>query len=294
MPTINQLAPATAAADSDELLVSQNLITRKVTRAQVLAGVQAQLNIPAGTILGRTAAEYRAPETIAIGSYLIWQRGLSLPWPHHIPWRCCQVASLRRLATLCLFARERNERRGQLRCIFPGSDGNRHRERFAIASDAHRQYPQPSTCRPRVIRGYEERCDFVGPADPGFRPNGVLQATTKQYVDVKVNRGGDTLTGPLQLAADPVAPLQAATKNYVDSSAGLLHLGFTLTGAIVLAGDPTVHFDPRHKTVHRYQIIQERRYHDGPLGLLAAPVSTSRVATEGYVDTQVATSLPIG
>ena len=70
MPTIDQLAPATAAADSDELLVSQNLITRKVTRAQVLAGVQAQLNIPAGTILGRTTAGLGSPETIAIGSYL--------------------------------------------------------------------------------------------------------------------------------------------------------------------------------------------------------------------------------
>ena len=52
MPTIDELAPATAAADSDELPVSQNLITRKITRAQVLAGVQAQLTIPAGSGTG--------------------------------------------------------------------------------------------------------------------------------------------------------------------------------------------------------------------------------------------------
>ncbi len=70
MPTIDQLAPATAAADSDELPVSQNLITRKITRAQVLAGVQAQLNIPAATLMGRTTAGLGSPETIAVGSYL--------------------------------------------------------------------------------------------------------------------------------------------------------------------------------------------------------------------------------
>lgn len=33
-----------------------------------------------------------------------------------------------------------------------------------------------------------------------------------------VNVGGDTMTGPLVLAADPAAPLQAATKQYVDTN----------------------------------------------------------------------------
>src|ERR1700733_12834101 len=75
MPTIDELAPATAAADSDELPVSQNLITRKITRAQVLAGVQAQLSIPAGTILGRISAGLGSPETIAIGNYLSFTAG---------------------------------------------------------------------------------------------------------------------------------------------------------------------------------------------------------------------------
>src|ERR1700690_4318851 len=70
MPTIDELAPATAATDSDELPISQNSITRKITRAQILAGVQTQLSMPSGTLLGRAAAGLGSPETISIGNYL--------------------------------------------------------------------------------------------------------------------------------------------------------------------------------------------------------------------------------
>ncbi len=38
-------------------------------------------------------------------------------------------------------------------------------------------------------------------------PAAPLQASTKQYVDLHVNRAGDTLTGALYLAANPTAPL---------------------------------------------------------------------------------------
>jgi hypothetical protein len=56
MPTIDQLAPATAASDSDELPVSQGGIARKVTRTQMLAGLQPQLAIGPNTLLGRISA----------------------------------------------------------------------------------------------------------------------------------------------------------------------------------------------------------------------------------------------
>src|SRR5271168_5264430 len=75
MPTIDELAPATAAADSDEFPVNQNGITRKITRAQALAGVQTQLNIPAGTVLGRITAGTGSPETITVGAYLSLSSG---------------------------------------------------------------------------------------------------------------------------------------------------------------------------------------------------------------------------
>ena len=40
MPTIDELTEATAAADTDELVVSQNGFTRKITRAKIIAGLQ--------------------------------------------------------------------------------------------------------------------------------------------------------------------------------------------------------------------------------------------------------------
>ena len=75
MPTIDQLAPATAASDNDELLVSQSGIARKVTRAQVLAGVQPQLAISSGTLLGRTSGGTGGPEQISIGANLTLTNG---------------------------------------------------------------------------------------------------------------------------------------------------------------------------------------------------------------------------
>jgi hypothetical protein len=56
MPTIDDLAPASSASDSDEFIVSQAGIVRKITRAQVLNGVQSQLAVPSGSLLGIPAA----------------------------------------------------------------------------------------------------------------------------------------------------------------------------------------------------------------------------------------------
>jgi len=51
-------------------------------------------------------------------------------------------------------------------------------------------------------------------------------AVNKAYVDAAVttsgsglfvSKSGDTMTGPLQLPADPAAPNQAADKHYVDT-----------------------------------------------------------------------------
>ena len=70
MPTIDELAPATAASDTDEIPVSQGGIARKVTRSQLLAGVQAQIAMAAGTLLGRTSDGTGPSEAIGIGANL--------------------------------------------------------------------------------------------------------------------------------------------------------------------------------------------------------------------------------
>lgn len=82
MPTIDDLPQATSVSDTDELVVSQNDIARKATRAQMLSGVQAALALPENSLLGRLSSGTGGPETITIGANLTCDSGtLSAPAP---------------------------------------------------------------------------------------------------------------------------------------------------------------------------------------------------------------------
>lgn len=70
MPTIGQLSPASSVSDSDELPIYQNGQTLAATRAQILAGIQTALTLPAGTVLGGIGPGVTAPVPITIGSNL--------------------------------------------------------------------------------------------------------------------------------------------------------------------------------------------------------------------------------
>ena len=70
MPTIDQLPAALAASDTDELAASQGGILRRVSRAQLLAGVQTQITLPAATLLGNPPGATAAPRPIALGAGL--------------------------------------------------------------------------------------------------------------------------------------------------------------------------------------------------------------------------------
>ena len=75
MPTVDQLAPAAAAADTDELPASQAGTLRSVTRAQLLAGTQPALALQPGTLLGRASSTLGGPEPITIGAGLAMVAG---------------------------------------------------------------------------------------------------------------------------------------------------------------------------------------------------------------------------
>lgn len=70
MPTVDQLSPAAAATDTDQLPASQNGVLRSVTRAQLLAGTQAALTLQPSTLLGRAASDLGSPEQINVGAGL--------------------------------------------------------------------------------------------------------------------------------------------------------------------------------------------------------------------------------
>jgi hypothetical protein len=293
MPTIDELAPATAAADSDEYPVSQNLITRKVTRAQVLAGVQAQLSIPAGALMGRTTAGLGSPETIAIGSYLNLATGTlsAMAAPYSVA--LLPGGLVPAPGDLVPLGQSGKNVAVTYSVFFQGLSAlaTVNGSQLEVTPTGSTTSLQLSALASSVVM--KSGATLSGPLTLAADPTAALQAATKEYVDVKVNRSGDTLTGPLQLAADPVVALQAATKNYVDTSASLLHLGFTMTGPIVLAGDPTAPLNPATKEYTDTRLFRSGDTMTGPLGLSAAPVSASQAATKGYVDTQVATSLPL-
>jgi len=70
MPTIDQLTPASAASDTDEIAASQAGTLRKLTRAQLLSGLQPSIAIAPGCLLGRASLTLDQPEAIFIGSGL--------------------------------------------------------------------------------------------------------------------------------------------------------------------------------------------------------------------------------
>ena len=76
MPTIDELVPAAALADDDFLPVSQAGTMRRVTRAQMLAGMQPALALAQGGLMGRSAAGVGAPEPIAVGAGLRLREGV--------------------------------------------------------------------------------------------------------------------------------------------------------------------------------------------------------------------------
>lgn len=75
MPTIDQLAPATAASDTDLLVVEQSGITRKLTRAQLEAGLQPQLVLASGNLVGRSSAGTGPAEIVQLGANLALNAG---------------------------------------------------------------------------------------------------------------------------------------------------------------------------------------------------------------------------
>jgi len=75
----------------------------------------------------------------------------------------------------------------------------------------------PRNSNARVPLAHNQAATTITTAPHGTLTGVSLDLQLAQLEDNKVAKAGDTMTGPLVLAADPAAPLQAATKQYVDS-----------------------------------------------------------------------------
>ncbi len=293
MPTIDELAPATATADTDELLVSQGGIARKATRAQVLSGVQPTVSLNSGSLLGRQSAGTGGPEQIGIGANLTLSGGT-----------LSAAASAFTIASLPV-----GNVPGTIDDIPIGQAGTNVAVTYSQFMSGISGLSNVNASQLMVIPTgstvQQKLADFAAGALPksggaltgsltlAADPAAALQAATKQYVDARVLRTGDTLTGPLTLAADPSLPLQAATKEYVDTQTGgsLPKTGGALTGALTLAADPAAALQAATKQYVDTRVLRTGDTLTGPLTLAADPTQPLQAATKEYVDNQAGANL---
>lgn len=194
MPTIDELAPATSASDTDEIAVSQGGIARKLTRAQLLSGVQPELALPAGTLIGRTSAGIGSPETITLGANLQLVAGTlsAAAAPYMI---VSQPAGI----------------------IPSGTDLVPLAQDSTNIAVTYAQFMAGLT----GLSGIDASQLLVTPANAStghtLADSAATAATALNLANGALPIAGGILTGSLTLADDPTAPLQAATRQYVDS-----------------------------------------------------------------------------
>jgi hypothetical protein len=264
MPTIDQLAPATACCDDDEMLVSQDGISRKVTRTQLLAGYQTQLAVTSGKLLGRNSAGTGVPEQITVGTNLNLSNGtLSANASPFV------IASL------------------MSGSVPAGGDLVPVGQSSANVTVTYGQFMSGLGNVPNL----DASRMTIEPTGGG------TPTTLADFAASVLPLTGGRLNGALTLVADPATPLQAATKQYVDASAAyaLPYAGGTLSGALNLAADPTSAMQASTKQYVDGEVAaalpKAGGTMSGALTLAASPVSSMQAATKQYVDS---TTLPLG
>lgn len=297
MPTIDQLAPATAASDGDELPVSQGGIVRKVTRAQVLAGVQPQVALASGTLLGRMSAGVGGPEQITVGANLSLRNGALAANAAPFTISSLLAGTVPAGGDLVPLGQAGNNTAVSYTQFMNGLAGVSNVDVSHLLVT-----PTGGTTPYRLGDLAANTLPLAGGTLTGALtltsdPTTNQQAATKRYVDSQVAttlpKTGGTLTGPVTLAADPATALGAATKQYVDGSVAtsLARTGGSLTGTLVLASDPSAPMQAATKEYVDTRLLRSGDTLTGTLTLAADPVASLQAATKSYVDTQVAGTL---
>ena len=298
MPTIDELAPASSASDSDEFIVSQAGIARKITRAQVLNGLQSQIAVPGGSLLGNAGTGFGPPEVITVGQNLSFD-GSTLSAAAS-PFVITNLPSGTVPASGDLVSMSQG---GSTVAVTYGQLLNGILGIPNINLTQALVTPTGSSNSQTLGRLAASMMPVTGGTLTGSltlagAPAGSLQATSKAYVDQQIATAlpltGGSLTGALTLATTPQQPMDSATKGYADSVAsGKLPLtGGSLSGALVLEADPTTSLQAATKHYADLKLARAGDTLAGALTLASDPVSAFQAATKNYVDVQVSTSLP--
>ena len=298
MPTIDELAPATSASDSDEFIVSQAGIARKVTRAQVLNGVQTQLIVPPGSLLGGGGTSLGAPQVITVGQNLHLTG--SVLSATAAPFSVSALPSGTVPATGDLIPMSQA---GVDVSVTYGQILSGMSEVANINLSQALVTPTGSTATQTLAQLAATVMPLTGGTMTGSlslagAPTTPGQAANKTYVDQQVGNAlllsGGSMSGALALAGAPLHSMDAATKGYTDSVAAAMLpiVGGSLSGSLFLSADPT---GPLQASTKQYADLKLARTGDtltGVLALAADPVSAYQAATKNYVDTQIGGSLP--
>jgi hypothetical protein len=302
MPTIDELSPATASYDTDEILASQSGVTVKVTRAQILSGIQPALAIPSGTVLGRESSGIGSPETLTLGANLVLNGGtLSATTAYVVS--ALPAGTVPAIGDLVAMGQGGTNTAVPYGQFMSGLSG--------VASlDASKMLVTPTGgTTSQTLASFaattlpESGGIMTGTLTLAADPAAALQAATKRYVDAQavlaLPAAGGTMTGVLTLAADPAAPRQAATKAYVDAQVetALPLAGGTMTGYLALSADPVASIEAATKNYVDSKVATALPIAGGiltgPLTLAADPISSLQAATKHYADSLSASGLPL-
>ena len=297
MSTIDELALASSASDSDEFIVSQAGIARKITRAQVLNGVQSQLAVPSGSLLGNSGSGIGMPEVITVGRNLNFDgstlSATAAPFiisalPNGTVPSSGDLVSMSQAGTSVAVTY------GQLVNGIAGIPNINLTQALVTPTGATTvQTLGQLTAAMLPLSGGT----LTGGLTLSGTPAGSMQAASKGYVDEQFAAAlplvGGSLLGMLTLCGTPQYPLQAATKDYADliGASALSSTGGSLSGSLLLNADPTM---PLQASTKHYADLKLARTGDtlaGALVLAADPVSTLQAATKNYVDNLIATTL---
>jgi hypothetical protein len=302
MPTIDQLAPATSVSDTDEMMVSQNGIAVKVTRAQVISGLQPALAVSSGTVLGRESTGTGVPEALTIGTNLVLNGGtLSATTNYTVSGLLTgTVPAVGDLIAMGQNGVNTAVPYGQFFLGLPSVPNLDASHMLVTATGA-----ASSQKLADLAAGMLPTAGGVmtGTLTLAGNPMAALQAAPKQYVDLQAATAlpvaGGTMTGTLTLAGDPTIALQAATKEYVDTQVGtaLPKAGGTMTGALALSADPVASVQAATKHYVDSQVLTSLPVSGGTmtgaLTLVGNPTTALHAAAKQYVDAQAAAALPV-
>jgi len=298
MPTIDELAPATSASDSDEFIVTQAGIARKISRAQVLNGVQTQLTVPPGSLLGGVGTGLGAPQVITVGENLVFNGSTlsAAAAPFSIPaLPSGTVPAGGDLISMSQAGANVAITYGQLLAGISGV-ANVDLSNAVITANNTTAGQTLSQLAANMIP--LSGGTMMGSLTLAGAPTASGQATNKAYVDQQISTAlplcGGSLSGMLTLSGAPQHPLDSATKGYADSiAAAVLPLGGgSLSGNLLLSADPTTSLQASTKHYADLKLARAGDTLSGMLTLAADPVSAFQAATKNYVDIQVSQVLP--